>query len=44
MSSKKHLPAPRENAVVVTYIQPHLISHIILRGFVGLIAVAGCTF
>jgi hypothetical protein len=36
MSRKKLLPAPREGAGVVTYIQPHLI----LRGVIGLVALA----
>ncbi len=37
---KKHLPAPRKDAGVVTYIQPHLI----LRGVIGLVALARRTF
>ena len=31
---KKHLPAPLRDAGVVTYIQPHLIPHLILRGVI----------
>src|SRR5713101_6570640 len=41
---KKHLPAPLEDAGVVTYIQPHLIPHLILRGGIGLVALARRTF
>jgi hypothetical protein len=37
---KKHLPAPLGDAEVVTYIQPHLIPHLILRGVIGLVALA----
>ena len=37
---KKLLPAPREDAGVVTYIQ----SHLILRGVIGLVALARRTF
>jgi len=37
---KKLLPAPGEDAGVVTYIQPHLI----LRGVIGLAALARRTF
>jgi hypothetical protein len=37
---KKLFPAPREDAGVVTYIQPHLI----LRGVLGLVALARRTF
>ena len=32
---KKLLPAPLRDAGVVTYIQPHLIPHLILRGVIG---------
>src|SRR5882672_5249064 len=41
---KKHLPAPLGDAGVVTYIQPHLIPHLILRGVIGLVALARRTF
>jgi hypothetical protein len=34
------LPAPLGDAGVVTYIQPHLIPHLILRGVIGLVALA----
>jgi hypothetical protein len=37
---KKLLPAPLGDAEVVTYIQPHLIPHLILRGVIGLVALA----
>ena len=37
---KKILPAPLRDAGVVTYIQPHLIAHLILRGVIGLVALA----
>jgi hypothetical protein len=37
---KKILPAPPRDAGVVTYIQPHLIPHLILRGVIGLVALA----
>ena len=37
-------PAPLEDAGVVTYIQPHLIPHLILRGVIGLVALARRTF
>jgi hypothetical protein len=39
---KKILPAPPEDAGVVTCIQPHLI--LIHRGVVGLVALARCRF
>src|ERR1700675_4219606 len=35
---KKLLPAPLGDAGVVTYIQPPLIPHLILRGVIGLVA------
>ena len=41
---KKLLPAPLGDAGVVTYIQPHLIPHLILRGGIGLVVLAGRTF
>ena len=41
---KKLLPAPLGDADVVTYIQPHLIPHLILRGVIGLVALARRTF
>src|SRR5216684_4797072 len=43
---KKILPAPPEDAGVVTCIQPHLIPRLILihRGVVGLVALARCRF
>ena len=41
---KKILPAPLRDAGVVTYIQPHLIPHLILRGVIGLVALARRTF
>jgi len=41
---KKLLPAPLRDAGVVTYIQPHLIPHLILRGGIGLVALARRTF
>jgi hypothetical protein len=41
---KKHLPAPLGDAGVVTYIQPPLIPHHILRGVIGLVALARRTF
>src|SRR6266851_5558628 len=37
---KKHPPAPLRDVGVVTYIQPHLIPHLILRGGIGLVALA----
>ena len=40
---KKLLPAPLRDAGVVTYIQPRLIPHLILRGVIGLVALAGRT-
>jgi hypothetical protein len=45
MSSKKDSPRPSErDAGVVTYIQPDLIPHLILRGVIGLVALARRTF
>src|SRR3989442_5837095 len=44
MSRKKVSPAPLRDAGVVTYIQPHLIPHLILRGVIGLVALARRTF
>src|SRR6266852_260275 len=41
---KKFLPAPLRDVGVVTYIQPHLIRHLILRGVIGLVALARRTF
>ena len=41
---KKLLPAPLRDAGVVTYIQPHLIPHLILRGVIGLVALARRAF
>jgi len=41
---KKLLPAPLRDAGVVTYIQLHLIPHLILRGVIGLVALARRTF
>jgi hypothetical protein len=41
---KKLLPAPLRDAGVVTYIQSHLAPHLILRGVVGLVALARRTF
>src|SRR5260370_18968867 len=41
---KKLLPAPLRDAGVVTYIQPHLIPHLIVRGVIGLVALARPTF
>ena len=41
---KKILPAPLRDAGVVTCIQPHLIPHLILRGVIGLVALARRTF
>jgi hypothetical protein len=41
---KKLLPAPLRDAGVVTYIQPHLIPHLIFRGGIGLVALARRTF
>src|ERR1700675_84357 len=41
---KKLLPAPLGDAGVVTYIQPHLIPHLISRGGIGLVALARRTF
>jgi hypothetical protein len=37
---QKLLPAPLADAGVVTYIQPRLIPHLILRGVIGLVALA----
>ena len=37
---KKLLPAPLRDAGVVTYIQPNPIPHLILRGVIGLVALA----
>src|SRR6266705_2842639 len=37
---EKYLPAPLRDAGVVTYIQPHLIPYLILRGGIGLFALA----
>ena len=37
---KKLLPAPLRDAGAVTYIQPHLIPHLMLRGVIGLVALA----
>src|SRR5258708_26391495 len=37
---KKHPPAPLRDVGVVTYIQPHLIPHLILREGIGLVALA----
>jgi hypothetical protein len=38
---KKILPPPlRGDVGVVTYIQPHLIPHLILRGVIGFVALA----
>ena len=37
---KNVLPAPLRDAGVVTCIQPHLIPHLILRGVIGLVALA----
>ena len=44
VKEKKHLPAPPGDAGVVTYIQPHLIPYLILRGVIGLFALARRTF
>ena len=41
---KKYFPAPLRDVGVVTYIQPHLIPHLILRGVIGLVALARRTF
>src|SRR6266567_8950152 len=41
---KKHLPAPLGDAGVVTFIQPHLIAHLMLRGVICLVALARRTF
>jgi hypothetical protein len=41
---KNLLPAPLRDAGVVTYIQPHLTPHLILRGVIGLVALARRTF
>src|ERR1700730_8702490 len=41
---KKLLPASLREAGVVTYVQPHLIPHLILRGVMGLVALARRTF
>src|SRR6266568_6575145 len=40
VKEKSFLPAPLRDAGVVTYIQPHLIPHLILRGGIGLVALA----
>src|SRR6266702_852927 len=37
---KKLLPAPLRDSGVVTYIQPHLVPHLMLRGVIGLVALA----
>src|SRR5882724_11689141 len=37
---KKLLPPPLRDAGVVTYIQPQLIPHLILRGVIGWVALA----
>ena len=37
---KKLLPAPLRDAGAVTYIRPHLIPHLMLRGVIGLVALA----
>src|SRR6266700_1811283 len=37
---KKLLPAPLRDSGVVTYLQPHLIPHLMLRGVIGLVALA----
>src|SRR3984957_16851657 len=37
---KNLLPAPLRDAGVVTYIQPHLIPHLIIRGVFGFVALA----
>src|ERR1035438_9071723 len=44
VKEKRHPPAPLRDAGVVTYIQPHLIPHLILRGGIGLVALARRTF
>ena len=44
MSRKKLFPAPLGDAGVVTYIQPRHIPHLILRGVIGLVALARRTF
>ena len=41
---KKLLPAPLRDAGVVTYIQLHLIPHLIRRGGIGLVALVRRTF
>src|ERR1039457_286848 len=41
VKEKRHLPAPLRDAGVVTYIQPHLIPHLILRGGIGLVGLVG---
>jgi hypothetical protein len=41
---KKLLPAPLGDAGVVTYIQPHLIPHLVVRVVMGLVALARRTF
>ena len=41
---KKLLPAPLRDAGVVTYIQPHLIPRLTLRGVIGFFALARRTF
>src|ERR1022692_3777347 len=44
VKEKRHLPAPLRDAGVVTYIQPHLIPHLILRGGIGFVALGCRTF
>jgi hypothetical protein len=44
VKEKSISPAPLRDAGVVTYIQPHLIPHLILRGVIGLVALARRTF
>ena len=44
MSREKVLPAPLRDAGVVTYIQLHLIPHLILGGVIGLVALVRRTF
>ena len=41
---EKTSPRPLRDAGVVTYIQPRLIPHLILRGVIGLVALARRTF
>jgi len=41
---EKILPALLRDADVGTYIQPHLIPHLMLRGVIGLVALARRTF